>query len=318
MDLSTLFRHPPSPLEELHDPLLQERGVRLLVKRDDLLCFPEQPAFSGNKWRKLKYNLLAARADGHDQLLTFGGAYSNHIAAVAAAGLLFGFRTVGIIRGEAHTPLNPTLRQATEAGMQLHYLDRATYRQKNTPELLDHLDRKFGKSYCIPEGGSNAAALQGCAELAEEISDQLAGEWPDCISLSCGTGGTLAGLVAGLRGQSRVLGFPALKGDFLLTAITSLLKVHYPGQSFPNWSLQTDYHCGGYARFTPELIDFINGFGQRHGIALDPIYTGKLFFGLFDLIGQGAFPSGSTLLAVHTGGRQGVAGFNERLGGLIR
>lgn len=312
-----LFSHPPSPLQELTAPILKERGVRLLIKRDDQLALPDFPAFCGNKWRKLKYNLQAAREAGHNRLLTFGGAYSNHIAAVAAAGAAFGFATVGVIRGEAHPPLNATLSRARTDGMELTYLDRTTYRRKNEPEVRAGLERRFGPCYLIPEGGSNGPALRGCAELARELDRQLGGRWPDLCCLSVGTGGTLAGLVAGIGDRCRTLGFPALKGDFLKKEIAGLLATHYPGRDFPHWDLQTDYHFGGYARFRPALIEFINRARTQYDLPLDPVYTGKLFFGLFDLIEKGAFPAGSTVLAVHTGGLQGVTGFNERFGGLI-
>jgi 1-aminocyclopropane-1-carboxylate deaminase len=312
--IELLFQHEPSPVEELHSELLDERGVRLFVKRDDRLQLGDDQAFCGNKWRKLKYNLARAREEGMKQLLTFGGAYSNHIAATASAGLLFGFQTTGVIRGEEHIPLNPTLRRAAECGMRLHYVERSAFLQKDDPEFIEKLHELFDGFYLIPEGGTNALALRGCEELAWEILRQTGDCPPDYFCLACGTGGTLAGLTAGLNNQGRVIGFPVLKGGgFLYEDIDRLLK-NYTGQHFSNWLLNTDFHFGGYARFNPELLQFIEEFYLNYAIPLDPVYTGKLFFGIFELIRTGFFEKGSTILAIHTGGLQGIAGFRERFG----
>jgi 1-aminocyclopropane-1-carboxylate deaminase len=272
--------------------------VRLILKRED----SSHPQLSGNKWRKLKYNLLAAEAGGHDTLLSFGGAYSNHIFALAAAGRLFGLRTIGVIRGEAHAPLNPTLRFADSCGMSLHYLDRQTYREKHTPAVLEDLRRRFGRFYLIPEGGSNALAVRGCREIVAEIGEDFTH-----LCCACGTGGTLAGLIAGLDGRKTVLGFPVLKGaDFLHGEIERLLAeagLANPG----NWALMLDYHFGGYAKTRPELLDFIADFHRRTGVALDPVYTGKLLAGIYDLLKRGFFQPGQTVLAIHTGGLQAAS-----------
>lgn len=309
--LDILFQHPPSPLEELQAPLLSARNLRLFVKRDDLLRQGPERALCGNKWRKLQYNLQAAREAGHDRLLTFGGAYSNHLAAVAAAGQAFGFETIGIVRGERPGRVNPTLRFVERCGMKLHHLSREAYRAKETPAFQEELRQRFGHFYPLPEGGTNALALHGCLKLAAEIEQQL-GAWPHTCCLSVGTGGTMAGLVAGLQNRSRVLGFSALKGNFLQDEVRQLLAAHFPEQGFNRWSVNTDFHAGGYAKASPPLIAFINSFYQEHGILLDPIYTGKLFWGLFQLIAAGYFPSGSSIVAIHTGGLQGIAGFQER------
>ncbi|WP_258048970.1 1-aminocyclopropane-1-carboxylate deaminase/D-cysteine desulfhydrase [Hymenobacter sp. NBH84] len=194
----------PLILQELPEPVAARRNIRLLLLRDDLT----QPALPGNKWRKLKYNLREARHLGHNTLLTFGGAYSNHLAAVAAAGPLHGFRTVGVVRGEPTLPLNPTLAGAQAHGMQLHYLDRATYRRKTEPEVLAELLREVGPAYVIPEGGSNALALPGCAELVTELTQQTDFDY---LCVACGTGGTLAGLLTGLAGTRQAIGVAALK-----------------------------------------------------------------------------------------------------------
>ncbi|MCP2045701.1 1-aminocyclopropane-1-carboxylate deaminase/D-cysteine desulfhydrase [Pontibacter sp. HSC-36F09] len=294
-----------APLHQLHSPLWEEQGIALWVKREDLL----HPTISGNKWRKLKYNLQEAKRLQHDTLLTFGGAYSNHIAAVAAAGQEFGFKTIGIIRGEEHLPLNPTLTFATSAGMELHYISREAYRQKADLVYLAQLAEQFGNPYIIPEGGTNALAVKGCTEIVSDIAIDF-----DYICCASGTGGTIAGIIAGLRGERQVLGFPALKGgEFLKEEIDQLID-RYNGQHYDNWQLITDYHFGGYAKVKPELLDFMRSFQQEHQLPLEPVYTGKMFFGLIDLIRKGYFPKGSRIVAVHTGGLQGNAGFQERLG----
>lgn len=294
-----------APLQQLHSQVWEAQGIALWVKREDLL----HPTISGNKWRKLKYNLEEAKRLQHDTLLTFGGAYSNHIAAVAAAGQEFGFKTIGIIRGEEHLPLNPTLSFATLAGMELHYVSREAYRQKTDPVYLAQLTEQFNQPYLIPEGGTNSLAVQGCTEIVANIPIDY-----DYLCCASGTGGTLAGIIAGLDGRKQALGFPALKGgDFLREEIEQLVY-RYNGQHYDNWQLITEYHFGGYAKVKPELLDFMRHFQQEHNLPLEPVYTGKMFYGLVDLIQKGFFPKGSRIVAVHTGGLQGNAGFKERLG----
>ncbi|GAB3880003.1 pyridoxal-phosphate dependent enzyme [Hymenobacter segetis] len=278
--------------------------------RDDLV----NPDLPGNKARKLKYNLMAARHQGHHTLLTFGGAYSNHIAAVAAAGRLLGFRTIGLIRGDEPAVgenLNPTLAQAAADGMELHYLDRTAYHRRGEPAFIAEQLARFGPAYVLPEGGTNALALPGCAELVAEIRQQVDF---DALAVAVGTGGTLAGLLTGLAGQHHAVGVAALKnGEFLRSEIDALTQAT-AGQAFDNYSLQTDYHFGGYAKYSAELLVFIQQFQERHGVLLDPIYTGKLLFGVLDLIGKGYFQRGSTVVAIHTGGQQAWAGWQERFG----
>jgi 1-aminocyclopropane-1-carboxylate deaminase len=294
-----------SPLQEIHAPELEARNLSLWMKREDQL----HPFISGNKWRKLKYNLQEALTKNKTTLLTFGGAYSNHIAATAAAGKEYGLQTVGIIRGEEHLPLNPTLSFAASQGMKFNYLSREKYREKNTPEFLEALSEQFPDAYIIPEGGTNSLAVKGCTEIIEDID--LAYDYICCAS---GTGGTLAGIIAGLKGDKKVLGFPALKGgEFLYNEIEMLIQ-EYNGQKYTNWQLITEYHFGGYAKVKPELIDFIQTFKKQHGVLLDPIYTGKMMYGVFDMIKKDYFPAGSKIIALHTGGLQGNEGFRERLG----
>lgn len=303
----------PSPIQEIHSELLKEKKVRLFLKRDDLI----HPSVSGNKWRKLKYNLAAAKELNHSTLLTFGGAFSNHIHAVAAAGKVFDFRTIGIIRGERIEPLNATLQYAANQGMQLHFVTRSAYRQKNTNQFHLALQEQFGQFCSLPEGGTNTLALEGCSEIVTEINNQLRYA-PTYIASCCGTGGTIAGIIKGAAStkQTEILGVSALKGNFLTKEVENLLATANVSTS-TKWSISNDYHFGGYAKFKPPLIEFINDFKKTHQIALDPIYTGKLLYGIFDLIEKDHFKKDSTIVAIHTGGLQGIDGFNERYGRLI-
>jgi 1-aminocyclopropane-1-carboxylate deaminase/D-cysteine desulfhydrase-like pyridoxal-dependent ACC family enzyme len=298
---------PPSPVAAIQTEVTEQAQIRLLIKRDDMLQPAGDEDLCGNKVRKLKYNLAAAHAVGQKRLLTFGGAYSNHIAAVARAGRYYGFETIGIIRGEAHTPLNPTLSRAVSNGMQLHYLDRSTYRQKQLPAVIDVLRQQFGDCYLIPEGGTNDLALQGSGEIIAEIEDQL-GYLPDYLVVACGTGGTLAGMIRTAAGRSQLLGVSALKGDFMPGEVQKWLGPDFPHR---NWIVNTGYHFGGYAKFPKELRKFVQEFEGEHGILLDPVYTSKLAFGVLDLIGKGYFSKGSSVMMVHTGGLQGWGGMRD-------
>lgn len=285
-------------LQQIHDTLFDAHQLKVYVYRLDLI----HPQVSGNKGYKLKYNLQEARKQKKNTLLTFGGAYSNHIYATAAAGKEGDFKTIGVIRGEEHLPLNPTLKFATEAGMHLHYMDRTTYRNKKSAEVLDKLRHDLGDFYLIPEGGSNALAVKGCTEILPEISIDF-----DVVTTACGTGGTLAGLVAHLEPNKQVLGFPALKGgDFLYQDIAQLLDDYYALEGLPDtrqpYKLMTDYHFGGYAKKKPALEQFIVDFEQKHPIPIEWIYTGKMFYGLYNLISKGFFEAGTTIVALHTGG----------------
>ncbi|WP_329110764.1 pyridoxal-phosphate dependent enzyme [Micromonospora sp. NBC_01699] len=282
----------PSPVTELADDRLARHDVRLLVKRDDLI-HPELP---GNKWRKLKHNLLAARQGDFRTLVTFGGAYSNHIRAVAAAGAYFGFATVGVIRGEPHLPLNPSLAYAVGRGMRLTYLDRADYRDKDAPELLARLRSEYGEHYLLPEGGSNSLAVRGCAELPAEITEPF-----DVVCVPVGTGGTLAGVAVGLPPGRSAIGFSALKGGRFLAAEVERLQGAATGSVTANWRIEHDFHFGGYARRRPELDVFAADFATRHGLTLDPIYPAKMMYGIFALAAAGGFAPGTTVVAVLTG-----------------
>ncbi|MFH8629772.1 1-aminocyclopropane-1-carboxylate deaminase/D-cysteine desulfhydrase [Streptomyces lydicus] len=286
----------PSPLQEVTEEPFARRGVRLLLKRDDLI----HSALPGNKWRKLEPNLRAAAAAGERTLLTFGGAWSNHLRATAAAGRLLGFATIGVVRGDelAGAPLNDSLARCAADGMRLHFLDRARYRRKTDPDVLAALHDRFGAFRLIPEGGSNSLAAQGCAELGRELRGVA-----DTAAVACGTGGTLAGLAAGLGPDGQALGIPVLKGGrphFLQGTVEELQRAAFGGPR-GTWRLDDRFHCGGYARRTPELAAFADAFEQRHGLALERIYVAKLLYGLTTLAGEGAFPPGSTVAAVITG-----------------
>lgn len=290
------------PVQRVDDPWLVGQDVQLSVLRLDLV----HPTINGNKWFKLKYNLQRARAERHDTLLTVGGAYSNHLYATAAAGRAYGFKTIGIVRGEAHEPLNPTLRFAQAQGMRLHYVSREAFRQRDDMKFQEELLTRFDRHYYLPEGGTNNLAVRGCAEI-------VPAELPfDYVACCVGTGGTLAGVLAGTAGRATVLGFPALKGGTFLQKEVDQLTRQYNEQEYEHYRFIHDYHFGGYARVKPELIRFINNFFQATSISLEPMYTGKMLYGLYDMIQKGQFPSGSRILIIHSGGLQGIAGFNER------
>ena len=299
---------PSTPVQQISCDITEKSGVKLYIKREDL----NHPYISGNKLRKLKYNLLKAQNEGYDQLLTFGGAYSNHIYATAAAGAEYNFKTIGVVRGELHLPLNPTLRFSTENGMKLHYLNRSMYRHKYHPDILNLLKNKFGQFYLLPEGGSNELAIDGTREIINDLRQGF-----DIICTSSGTGGTLAGIIAGLNGEKTAFGFSALKGGGFLNEEVKKLLSNSNVPVFNNWKIVTDYHFGGYARYNRELVAFINQFKKDHQIQLDPIYTGKMLFGILDMIKRQQIEKGCRIMAIHTGGIQGIEGFNERFGNII-
>ncbi|EFE67187.1 1-aminocyclopropane-1-carboxylate deaminase/D-cysteine desulfhydrase [Streptomyces viridosporus] len=282
----------PSPLQEVTDERFARRGIRLLLKRDDLI----HPELVGNKWRKLAPNLAAA---GGRTVLTFGGAYSNHLRATAAAGRLLGLRTVGVVRGQelAGRPLNPSLARCVSDGMRLHFVDRSTYRRKTEPETLAAVLRAADAeaAYVVPEGGSNSLAVRGCRTLGAELAGRA-----DVVAVACGTGGTLAGLAAGLGTGGRALGVPVLKGGFLAD-VTRALQDEAFGGPRGDWSLDDRFHFGGYARVPEELDAFAEDFEHRHGIPVERLYVAKLLHALVALAEEGAFPRGSTVAAVITG-----------------
>lgn len=309
----------PSPLQELNSRLLDDAGVRLFVKRDDLI----HPHFGGNKWRKLRYNLKHARSEGYKTILTFGGAWSNHIYATAAAGKHFGFETIGLIRGEARSPLNTTLAFASDCGMQLHYIDRERYRQRNDDSFIEMIRSEFGDIYVLPEGGSNELAIKGCREIVHEIDSESEIAF-DYICSACGTGATIAGIASAIAGnhsskQQRAIGFSALKGGEFLRQEALAYLSHTAARESTAFdagiiedilSIETGYHFGGYARIDERLSTFMHAFEKQFGFTLDAVYTAKLFFGLFDMIRNARFKPGTCIVAIHSGGLQGNQGFD--------
>lgn len=298
---------------EIQEPIIQQlisdftekHGIALYIKRLDLI----HPHIKGNKWYKLKYNIAEATRQNKTTLLTFGGAFSNHIYATAAAGKAFAMKTIGIIRGEATQPLNPILSFATENDMQLYYVDRSLYKflRENFASPLFYeklatiLTNNLENIYVIPEGGANNFAVLGCQEISQNLNNQF-----DVLCCSCGTGGTLAGMILGCPSPTvEKIGFVVLKGgEFMNSAIQKLMSdtkndnITYP----THFSLQTTYHFGGYAKKTPELLAFIDVFNKTYNLIIEPTYTGKMFFGLFDLISKGYFKKGTRILTIHTGG----------------
>lgn len=275
-------------------------NISVFIKREDAI----HPIISGNKYRKLKYNIEAAKSEGKKTLLTFGGAFSNHIAAVAEVGKVYGFKTIGVIRGEELALKindNTTLKYAKDCGMDFKFISRTDYRNKSNLNFIEALNQEYGDFYSIPEGGTNALAIKGCEEILTEADSGF-----NYICASVGTGGTFAGLINCSKHGQQLLGFSALKGGFLKEDISKFVKHN-------NWTLITDYHFGGYAKINIELVTFINTFKKVNKIQLDPIYTGKLLFGIQDLIAKNYFPEGSRILVIHTGGLQGIAGMNTKL-----
>lgn len=278
----------------------KNRNIEVYIKREDLI----HPFVSGNKFRKLKYNLAEAKKQNCKTLLTFGGAFSNHIAAVAFAGKSEDFKTIGIIRGDELAEKindNPTLKFASENGMQFKFVSREIYRSKNDIDFISNLKAEFGDFYLIPEGGTNDLAVKGCTEILTEEDKNF-----NYIACAVGTGGTIAGIIKSSASNQQVLGFPALKGDFLQNEIRNFTHE-------TNWQLINGFEFGGYGKITPELVAFMNKFYAETQILLDPIYTAKMVFGVKTLINDGFFPDNSKILMIHTGGIQGIEGMNAFL-----
>ncbi|MDR0194694.1 MAG: pyridoxal-phosphate dependent enzyme [Myroides sp.] len=273
------------------------RGITIFVKREDLL----HEEVSGNKFRKLKYNILKAKELGYSKLLTFGGAYSNHIAATAAAGRICGIETIGIIRGEEledNYAGNATLTKAVNDGMQLGFMTRTEYRQKADEVVIDKLKQKYGEFYLVPEGGTNEEAIRGTEEILKEEDYTF-----DYVCTAVGTGGTIAGIINSSRDNQTIIGFPALKGDFLYEDIRKFVTNN-------NWQLVLEYHFGGYAKYNEELLSFLRQLYKDTGILFDPIYNGKMIYGVLEEINKGKFKDNSRILVIHTGG---VQGWNEKI-----
>jgi len=302
------FQNLNSPLQHL-DTI---QGVELWLKRDDQI----HPQVSGNKWRKLKYYLQDFRDSGKEVILTFGGAFSNHLAATAALGKLAGVPTKALVRGE-EVQSNPTLDFCREQGMEVETIPRKRYSAKDDPEFLQMLAETLPEVYVIPEGGKGPLGVKGCTEILEEVEPGF-----DFIASSAGTGTTCSGLLLSDY-KAKLLCYPALKGGlFLKRAIAQQLLDFEQAFSTKHdvkklvdtrLAMAENYHFGGYAKVQPELIHFMNDFYEKYQVPLDPVYTGKMMYGIFEMIKNGEIPSGTKLLAVHTGGLQGIKGMNQRL-----
>lgn len=303
----SLLSHKMNEWENSAVQLVKLQGgddVRIFVKREDLT----HPFVGGNKWRKLKYNLETFNQSGKSQILSFGGAWSNHIAALAELGALKEIPTIGVIRGEEPTRYSATLTRAKSKGMHLHFVSRSHYREKESDGFLEHLSVKYPDALVIPEGGSNLDGAKGCMEILSHEDEQF-----DVIACACGTGTTLAGVAASLSKGQEAWGFPIFKeGDYLAPAISK--TIDELGGTEGEWKLITDYHFGGYSKVTDELIGFMRDFYDRNQMALDPVYTAKLFFGVWSIAKQSEALRGKSILLIHTGGMQGLAGIEQRLG----
>lgn len=294
-----------------------DNSLELSVFRLDKL----HSEIQGNKYYKLKYNIAEAKKLNKETIVTFGGAYSNHIHATALAGKKYNINTIGIIRGEKNSALNFTLHEAENAGMKLIYVNRTLYNElrissysSNLVEqiLIKNNIQNISNLYIIPEGGTNALALKGSAEIIDDIETEF-----DYLCLPVGTGGTIAGIINKLNGRKKIIGFSSLKGNFSEVDVKNLLATTN-STNYTNWHINNDYHFGGYAKWNLELIDFINKFKLETNIPLCPIYTGKMMFGIFDLIKNNYFPKNSKILALHTGGLQGIEGYNEANNNLLK
>ena len=308
MTYSEIINLEEAVLQEITFPGYNSSSKIFLLRLDQI-----HPYLNGNKWFKLKYNLKAAAEKNYDTLLTFGGAYSNHIHALSSAGKIFGFKTIGIIRGEERLPLNPTLQFAADNGMKLHYVTRSDYRKKHTEEFQNSLKQKFGNAYVVPEGGTNLLALKGCSEIPSLIQTEY-----DYLCTACGTAGTLSGLIAGLEGKKNIRGFSVLKdGDFLADNTEKLVE-EFVHKKFSNWMINLNYHFGGYAKINRTLIEFMGEFEKLNSVQLDYVYTGKMLYGIFDLLKSGYFKKSGRIVALHTGGVQGNAGMQTKIEKVLR
>jgi 1-aminocyclopropane-1-carboxylate deaminase len=284
----------PAPVDEVTAFFPNSRGIRIFILRLDVM----HPIISGNKWFKLKYNLEAAHNGNFRQVITFGGAYSNHLIATAVASSAAGFSSVGIVRGvHAQQNLTPTMQACRQQGMRLHFVSREAYALRDDTQFLQDIEDLFGNSYIIPEGGNNDAGRKGAGEIADYIH-----QGATHVCLPVGTGTTFAGLRNRLDVAVGMTGFTAVKnGAYLEDEVARQLN----DQQTKNWALETSCHFGGFAKTTPILLDFIRAFHTATGILLDIVYTGKMMFGICGLIERNAFAEGENIVCIHTGGLQG-------------
>lgn len=295
---------PISPVHAVQHPLFLHHNIQVFIKRDDLI----HPIISGNKWRKLLFNIKTAQTSDYQGVLSFGGAYSNHIHALAYACQQAKIPAKAIIRGESHYAQNSTLSQAMKWGMELDFVDRSTYRKRYEESYLESLKEKYLNHYIVPEGGSNTLAVQGVSCMLDELKEQAQ---YDSILVPVGSGGTIAGIISGDEEQHQILGICVLKqGEYLRDEITKFLPAK--AKAYQNWQLYTQYHGGGYAKFTSESCQQLSEFSQITKIPFEPIYSGKMIIALLDLIKQGYFASGHRIMLIHTGGLQGLYGLAEQ------
>lgn len=282
--------------------------ISLYLKRDDLL----HPVVQGNKWRKLEPVLAGIRNGAYSGILTFGGPFSNHIHAVAAAGRAYGFPTAAVVRGLAADLSNPTLAFARSCGMELFPVSKKAYDAGiGSPELRE-IEARFPGYYRLPEGGATPEAVRNCMEISREISGQLepGRRGPLFVAVPAGTGCTAAGVIAGLGKAGTTLVFPAAPYGVDDAVLRALMTGIATGPL--DFRVVPDYCQGGFAAYRPEWIDFAVDFYLRNKVLLDPLYTLKMLYGLYDLLQGGYFPEESTVVAVHTGGLQGWAGYRQR------
>lgn len=281
--------------QDITHVLKNGRKFHVKILREDL----SQPLLQGNKFWKLKYNIAEAIQQGIQQIITFGGAYSNHIHATAIAGKINGIQTIGIIRGDEPKDYNSTLKFAKEQGMKLHFISRENYRKKYEPGFIQKLQEDFGKSFIIPEGGSNALGLKGCEEWGIQMANTA-----DVYCLAAGTAATAAGIAKALlshQPEAEVWAFSALKnGEFLKGEAEGIANTN-----LSNLKIIPDYHFGGYAKYNKELLDFIDDMDHKYHLPLEQVYTGKTFFGVFDLAEKRLIPNDKSICFIHTGGLQG-------------
>ncbi len=300
MELSSQFITSEIPVQKIDDPFLKGTGVSLSILRTDLI----HPVVSGNKWFKLKYNLIQARAQGKSCLLSFGGPWSNHLHALAEAGHLYNFQTIGLVRGELSSPLNSCLEDAKKAGMLLEGISRSIYREKENPDYLQSLQQRFPDAFVIPEGGANSEGVAGCADLTRYYDEQQF----DLVCMACGTGTMLTGLAS--ASAIPLLGFQVLKGTNYLDHQIRTNFLKFGLTSHCNWSINDKFHFGGYAKTTEALLRFIKRFERTNEIPLEPVYSGKMLYGLYELIKKrDFFPQNYRIMVVHGGGLQGKRGF---------
>jgi 1-aminocyclopropane-1-carboxylate deaminase len=283
-------------------PALDHKNLSVYLRRDDLAS----DHYPGNKFYKLFYNLQDVLATNHRTVLSFGGAYSNHIHALATMGQEYALSTIGVIRGHRPKVLSPTLRDAEACGMRLLFLDRQYYQEKDLTPLLPIIQKDYGDFYCLPEGGENMAGVRGCQAIGEAIAAHFTGDYTVCSAV--GTGTTLAGIIAGLPQDTLCLGVSVLKGEDRLSAsISTWLEVL--GCEHENWQIINGFHHGGYAKTTPELLAFMAQLEADNDLLLEPVYSAKMLWAIEQLAMQGFWSEGAKIIAVHGGGIQGRRGF---------